>query len=162
MLTAGIKSSAGAKRIKCDSADVDLSMYDLEMNGELFTVLKDGKAIVKTDCLSRIEYPIGKEWEIHRRFNGKNIDKLFSSDGDLLLSIERDYRPEASSIFNNHLKIELTGESTPIVTKFAQWKLFFPIKVEAAFSSETNTDMLVISLLLAWFRYEYNSHDQMY
>jgi hypothetical protein len=162
MVEASIKSDFGANWVICESQDVDLSAYSIDISGAIIQITNDGKVIAKSDCLTQLEYPIGKVWGIHRCYQGKLVDKLLDEDSTLFLNIERNFRPESSSLFNNYLKIDVPGENTSIITEFKQWKLFFPIKVKATCSNEVEADILVISLLLAWFRYEYNSHDQMY
>ncbi|WP_148212516.1 hypothetical protein [Hahella chejuensis] len=162
MITAIIKSSMFSENVFCKSEDVNLSMYSYSLNGFFIDIVRSGDVVARSDCLNELEYPIGKKWNIHRCYKGKLIDKVIDSDGCELLNIERDYRPGTYSFFNNYLKIDVLNERFSMVTERKQWKLFSPIEVKAFCEGDVDMDLLVISLLLAWFRYEYSSHDQMY
>ncbi|WLQ11598.1 hypothetical protein O5O45_17850 [Hahella aquimaris] len=162
MITATIKSSLFAKSVSCKSQDVDLSMYEYDMSECFIKLVKNDDVFARSDCLSELEYPIGKRWDIYRCYKGKLLDRVVDSEDVELLRIKRNYMPEEHSFLNNYLKIDALNGLFSIVTEHKQWKLFSPVEVKAFCQGEVDLDLLVIGLLLAWFRYEYNSHDQMY
>jgi hypothetical protein len=103
----------------------------------------------------------GEQYNINRRVKSVRRDEVRDSTNQLLYEIERDFQPDNKNCFlNNYTKV--TSELGEFLIEYKQWKIFGPIKVICFFDKEIQTKDILINLLIAWLRIEYESHDQHY